>query len=187
MDFGKKVKMIRKEKGLTLQELSNRSKVSPSMLSQIERNEKSPTLPVACQIAEGLNMTLSQLLEEQEVREVIVIRKEQRLVYTDEQSGFERHLLSPNFPSRGIEFILNIVPPGKESGIFPTHQLGVKEYIVVAKGKLRVELGNKQHFVTELTAGDSIYFEASVEHRFINISNEECHYYLVIDSTGARI
>lgn len=186
MGFGKNVKHARKEKGLTLQELSDRSSVSPSMLSQIEREEKNPTIQIACQIAEGLHTTLSQLLQEQERCEMIVIKKGQRLVYRDEESGFERHLLSPSFPSKGIEFILNIVPPGKESGIFPSHKLGVKEYIVVAKGQLRVELGN-QHFVSVLETGDSIYFEANVEHRFINSSNEECHYYLVIDSYGARM
>ncbi|WP_370643375.1 hypothetical protein [Geobacillus sp. YHL] len=55
-------------------------------------------------------MTLSQLLGEDARKEVIVIKKEERYIYKDEHSGFERHLLSPSFPSRGIEFILNIIP-----------------------------------------------------------------------------
>lgn len=179
MGFGMHVKQIRTQKGLTLQELADRSRVSRSMLSEIEREEKNPTLQVACQIAEALDMMLSQLLGEHEQRETIVIRRDQRLVYRDEQSGFERHLLSPSFPSRGIEFVLNILPPGKESGNFPSHKPGVKEHIVVAHGKLRVVLGDDMY---ELGTGDSIYFEANVEHRFVNISGEECHYYLVIAS-----
>lgn len=181
MGFGQNVRKLRKEKKLSLEELSKRCGVSRSMLSQIEREEKNPTIQVACQIAEGLNTTLSRLLGEQEEKEAWVIRKEERMIYRDERSGFERHLLSPSFPSQGIEFILNIIPPGKESGTFPPHPPGVKEYIVVAEGRLRVELagGEKKY---ELEQGDSIFFEADVAHRFINAGNGECHYYLVIDS-----
>ncbi|MFC4765855.1 helix-turn-helix domain-containing protein [Effusibacillus consociatus] len=179
--FGNNVKQARKGKGLTLQELSELSGVSRSMLSQIEREEKNPTIQIACQIAEALHLTLSQLLGEQDRQEVILIKKEQRLVYKDEKSGFERHLLSPSFPSKGVEFILNIVPPGKESGVFPPHTSGVKEYMTVAQGKLRVVLG-EGNVVHELQAGDSLYFEANLQHQFINIGDQECHYYLVIDS-----
>ena len=107
------------------------------------------------------------------------------MIYRDEQSGFERHLLSPSFPSRGVEFILNIIPPGKESGTFPPHSPGVKEYIVVDEGRLKVELaGGKRKY--ELEPGDSIYFEANVEHRFLNAGTGECRYYLVIDSNQAK-
>ncbi|GIM47237.1 transcriptional regulator [Collibacillus ludicampi] len=181
MSFGLNVKKARKAMGLSLQELSKRSGVSRSMLSQIEREEKNPTIQVACQIAEGLDMTLSQLLGEEEKQEVIVIRKEQRLVFRDERSGFERYLLSPSFPSRGIEFILNMIPPGKESGIFPPHKKGVKEYVTVLRGQLQVVLGETSY---ELHEGDSMYFEVHVEHRFINCGDGECRYYLVIDSRG---
>ncbi|MCL6445252.1 MAG: XRE family transcriptional regulator [Alicyclobacillus sp.] len=184
MEFGTNVKRMRKQKGLTLGQLSEKSGVSRSMLSQIERGEKNPTIQVACQIAEALDTTLSELLGEHERRETIVIRKGQRLVYRDESSGFERHLLSPAFPSKGVEFILNIVPPGKESGTFPAHRAGVKEFIVIAKGKLRVVIGDTEMTI-ELAEGDSMYFEADVSHRFINVGDEECQYYLVIDSHEA--
>jgi quercetin dioxygenase-like cupin family protein len=94
-------------------------------------------------------------------------------------------LLSPSFPSKGIEFILNTIPPHQETGVFPPHQKGVQEFIFVAKGKLKVELGNGS-FEDELEEGDSFYFEADTEHRFMNLTDEECHYYLVIDSSGER-
>ncbi|PEY37693.1 hypothetical protein CN354_11700 [Bacillus cereus] len=52
----------------------------------------------------------------------------------------------------------------------------------ISKGNLKVELGNG-NFSEELFEGDSFYFEADTEHRFINMTNEEWHYFLVIDST----
>ncbi|HET7627443.1 MAG TPA: XRE family transcriptional regulator [Bacillales bacterium] len=176
MEFHENVRKMRKAKGLSLEDLSVKSGVSRSMLSKIERGEKNPTIHVAAQVAEGLGTTISQLLEEQGDREVTIVKKEERFVYRDEESGFERHLLTP---SDEIEFILNKIPEGKESGVFPAHAKGVKEYITVEKGKLRVELAAGGY---ELNEGDSIVFDANVTHRFINNGSGECRYYLVIDS-----
>ncbi|WLR43234.1 XRE family transcriptional regulator [Bacillus carboniphilus] len=183
MHFGKNVKKIRKQKGITLQKLSQLSEVSPSMLSKIEREEKNPTIQVACQIAEGLNITLSDLLDQKErKKDRMVLKKETRQIYIDKKFGFERHLLSPSAPSSGIEFILNKIPPKSESGIFPAHKEGVTETIYVAKGCITVELDGGD-FKENLNEGDSFYFEANTEHRFINKTDEESHYYLVIHST----
>ena len=170
---------------MTLQDLSSLSNVSASMLSQIEREEKNPTIQVACQIAEALNTTLSALLDQQEKRDIAVMRKNNRLIYVDEQSGFQRHLLSPSFPPRGIEFVLNIIPANEESGAIPAHKSGVQEYIFVGSGRLRIELGNPV-FKDELGEGDSFFFEADTEHRFIDVGDEECRYFLVIDSTQVK-
>lgn len=145
--------------------------------------KKNPTIQVACQIAEALGTTLSHLLGEQQPRTTVIIRRDQRLIYRDESSGFERHLLSPTTRAAGIEFVLNIVPPNQESGVFPPHKPGVKEFIVVAKGQLRAILGEESSW--DLDEGDSMYFEAHVPHRFINIGGDTCEYYLVIDSHDA--
>lgn len=75
--------------GFTLQDLSDRSGVSRYMLSQIERDEIKPTLQVACQIAEALNVSLSSLLGEHPEQEAIVIRKQQRLIYKDQQANLK--------------------------------------------------------------------------------------------------
>ncbi|MDQ0298458.1 transcriptional regulator with XRE-family HTH domain [Salibacterium salarium] len=181
MEFGEKVKSERKRMGITLEELSERTQVSRSMLSKIEREEKNPTIQIAAQIAEGMGVTISQLLGEQKQEEVVIIRKHQRLMYKDPDSGFERHLLSPSVSVKGLEFILNIVPPHQESGVFPSHKQGVDEYIFVAEGSLQVELENgKKDYILE--QGDSMYFEADKNHRFLNLSDKECQYYLIIDS-----
>lgn len=184
MSFVQNLKKIRQEKKLSLQDLADLSGVSKSMLSKIEREEKNPTLQIASQIAEGLGSTLSAMLGETQQKPVIVIKQHERIVYRDEVSGFERHLLSPAFTTKGIEFILNIIPCERESAYFPPHKNGVKEYIFVAQGRLQIKLENNFY---ELEQGDSMYFEANLQHRFKNIGDTECCYYLVIDSYEANI
>ena len=179
MNFVQNVKKLRNDKRLSLQDLSNLSGVSKSMLSKIEREEKNPTLQIASQIAEGLGTTLSALLTEDERQPVVIVRQDDRIIYRDEESGFERHLLSPTFSTKGIEFIFYIIPKGEESTEFPAHQKGVKEYISVSKGRLKIELNDVTY---ELAKGDSIYFEANKRHKFLNIGTIDCHFYLVTDS-----
>ena len=151
------------------------------MISKVERGEKNPTLVVAAKVAEGLGVSLSQIVGVEERREVVVVPRDQRTVMRDPGTGFERQLLSPAFGGRGVEFIRNVVPEGSTSGEFPPHRRGVEEYLVVEKGRLKAILSGEEHLLEE---GDALYFEADVSHRFDNVGDGECDYYLVIVSKG---
>src|SRR4051794_22827931 len=177
--LGRRVRWLRRERGLTLEALAERSRVSRAMISKLERGEKNPTLVVAAKVAEGLGITLSELLGSEEQREVVVVPREKRMVMRDPETGFERQLLSPSFGGRGIEFIRNVVLEDSTSGEFPPHRRGVEEYVVVEKGRLRAILGGEEYLLEE---GDALYFEADVTHRFDNVGDGECSYYLVIVS-----
>ena len=176
---GERVRAMRREQDLTLDDLAGRSGVSRAMISKLERGEKNPTLVVAAKVAEGLGVSLSQLLGTEDKREVILVPRERRMAMRDPETGFERQLLSPSFGGRGIEFVRNIVPEGSTSGEFPPHRRGVTEYVVVERGRLRAVIGGDEHLLEE---GDALYFEADVPHRFVNAGDAECSYYLVIDS-----
>ncbi len=179
--LGARVKELRRRRGLTLEDLAERAGVSRAMISKIERGEKNPTLVVTAKVAEGLGVTLSELLGVEERREVVVVPRGRRMVMRDPETGFERQLLSPTFGGRGVEFVRNVVPHGSTSGEFPPHRWGVEEYVVVEKGRLRVVIGSEEHLLEE---GDAIYFQADVSHRFDNVGDGECSYYLVIVSKG---
>ena len=179
--LGGRVRDLRRERGLTLEGLASRSGVSRAMLSKVERGEKNPTLVVAAKVAEGLAVPLSRLLGVEERREVVVVPRDRRTVMRDPETGFERQLLSPSFGGRGVEFVRNVVPEGSTSGEFPPHRRGVEEYVVVESGRLRAVLGGEEYL---LERGDSLYFEADVTHRFDNVGEGPCSYYLVIVSKG---
>ena len=164
-----------------METLAERSGVSRAMLSKLERGEKNPTLVVAAKVAEGLDVSLTQLVGVEDRREVVVVPRDRQTVMRDPETGFERQLLSPSFGGRGVEFIRNVVPHGSTSGEFPPHRRGVGEYVVVKKGRLKVVLGGEEYLLEE---GDALYFEADVSHRFDNVGDGDCSYYLVIVSKG---
>ena len=179
--LGVRVRDLRKERGLTLEELAEVSGVSRAMISKLERGEKNPTLVIAARLAEGLGVSLSRLAGVEERREVVVVPKERRMVLRDPETGFERQSLSPTFAGRGVEFLRNVVPEGSTSGDFPPHRKGVEEHIVVESGQLEATLDGKKYRLRE---GDALYFAADVPHRFDNVGRGECAYYLVISSGG---
>jgi transcriptional regulator with XRE-family HTH domain len=179
--LGERVRALRRERGLTLEVLAGRSGVSRAMISKLERGEKNPTLVVAAKVAEGLGVSLSQLVGVEERREAVVVPRERRMVVRDPDTGFERQLLAPSFGGRRIEFTKNVVPRGSSSGRLPPQRRGVEEYLVVERGRLRAILGGEEYLLDE---GDAIYFAAEVPHRFDNAGEVECSYYLVIDSKG---
>ena len=181
-ELGGRVREFRRERGLTLEALAERSGVSRAMISKVERGEKNPTLIVAAKVAEGLGVSLSQLVGIEERREVIVVPRDRQMVMRDSRTGLERRLLSPTFGGRGVEFIRNVVPKGATSGEFPPHRQGVEEYLVVENGRLKATLAGEEHLLEE---GDALYFDADVPHRFDNAGEKECSYYLVIASEDA--
>ena len=179
--LGVRVRDLRKDRGLTLDELAAASGVSRAMISKLERGEKNPTLVIAARLAEGLGVSLSRLAGVEERREVVVVPREKRPVLRDPETGFERQSLSPTFAGRGVEFLRNVVPEGSTSGDFPPHRKGVEEHLVVERGQLEATLGGETYLLRE---GDALFFEADVPHRFDNVGRGECSYYLVISSGG---
>lgn len=177
--LGARVRDLRQQQRLTLDALAARSGVSRAMLSKIERGENNPTLVVVVKVALGLGITTSQLIGVEERREVVLVPKERRMVFRDEETGFERQLLFPTFDGNSIEFVRHVLPPGIMSGDMPAHKRGDEKYIVVECGRLRVVLPRAAYLVEE---GDALYFECDVTHRFENAGEGTCSYFLVINS-----
>lgn len=178
IEVGSRVKRLRTQAGLTLEEFATQSGVSRAMLSKVERGEKSPTLAIIVRIAKGLNVSMSALMgAEPDPAQVSVIRKANRLAFRDSETGFERHNLSPTHLDNDLEFLLHRIPPGESSGELPPYKVPTEKYLVVHEGQLTVQTGEANYV---LDTGDSFYFDVRDSYRFINTGKMPCAYYLVI-------
>jgi len=178
VEVGSRVKRLRTQAGLTLEEFATQSGVSRAMLSKVERGEKSPTLAIIVRIAKGLNVSMSTLMgAEPDPALVAVIRRANRLAFKDPETGFERHNLSPTHLDNDLEFLLHRIPPGESSGELPPYKVPTEKYLVVHEGQLTVRTGEANYV---LGTGDSFYFDVRESYRFINAGKVPCAYYLVI-------
>lgn len=176
--FGGRVRGLREAAGLTLEQLSQLSGVSRAMLSKVERGEKSPTIGIATRIAHSLQASLTELIGgDQPGGSTVVMRKAARPVFRDPETGFERHIVSPATGGGRVELIYHYLPPGVSTGLLPAYPSGVEKQIVVTIGNLVVEFRTRKEY---LGPGDSLFFQADIEHGFVNQTAEPCGYFMVI-------
>jgi transcriptional regulator with XRE-family HTH domain len=187
MDLGNNIRDRRTELGMTLEALAAKCHVSRAMLSDIERDAKSPTVRVISQIAMGLDTTVSELLGEpppkQHGQESQLVRKSQRQILVEPQSGVERHLLSPALVRRALEINWLVVPPSQSSGVLPPRPFGTVEHITVVRGRLHCRLGTNEVVLEE---GDSLTFPGDVEQVYSNHDKKPSRSFLVIDGSRQR-
>jgi transcriptional regulator with XRE-family HTH domain len=173
-ELADRIQRLRGERRLTLTALAERCSVSVSMLSAVERAEKAPTVTVLARIAEGLDVALIALLDDDADRRVVVRRhaEQERAVH---ETGWERVVVSPVVAGVNFELVRVTLPAGCDAGAFPAYARGSHEYVAVEQGSLRLTV---DHQVIDLGAGDSTYFEADQAHAFANTGAEPCVYYV---------
>lgn len=180
--LGERIRAERDRKGLSLEELAERARVSRSMLSAVERGDKVPTVLVLDRVATGLGTSIARLLQDESRARVLVIRHHEQSVARD-RSGWERRILSPVLPGVEFEFMRTTLGPGVNAGDFDPHAQGSREYVAIERGTLRLTIDGKQHL---LRAGDSIYYDGDCVHGFANPGRGSCVYYLAMDVAGSH-
>ena len=182
--IGARVRALREAMGLSLRDLAERSGVSAPMLSQVERGETSPTLMVAAKVAEGLELTLSQLLRLDEADHVVVIRAKDRRRLR--HAGHRVEELTPPLPGQRADVSLHSLAPGATTGGAgdpPIHEPGSRETAVVLTGEVNLVIDGESH---ELRQGDSVTFDADLAHHFTNHDGERPTSFIAVVSAGLR-
>jgi transcriptional regulator with XRE-family HTH domain len=163
------LRTYRRERQLSLDELSARSGVSRAALSQIEGGRTNPTLAVLWKIAVGLEIPFHDLLGSNSEEAVLVLRSGDTLPLRSADGRTESRLLSPGGAAGDTEvYELRLQPKALHKS--EPHARGTVETLVVLTGSLRLGAGAASY---ELSAGDSVYFRADVDHFYENRSTRE--------------
>lgn len=173
------VRRLRRERGMTLDALAAKCGVSRAMISKVERGEVVPTATVLGKLALGLEVGLSQLLGERQPLAPTLLPPAEQAIFRDPLSGLERRSLSPSFPDRSVDLVLNTLPAGGHVS-FPAHHHGVEEYLHVSRGTLVVTTAGDRHTVGP---GSTLFYPAHVPHEFINETDEAVEFYIVVEDT----
>jgi transcriptional regulator with XRE-family HTH domain len=175
--LGERIRMERLRRRLSLQDLEARTGVSRSMLSEVERGGKVPTVLLLDRIATGLGTSIARLLGEERTARVIVRRRDEQDTAAD-PSGWERRILSPVLPGLEFELMRTTIPPGVNAGEFAAHAPGSREYLAMERGTLRLTIDDIEYL---LGPGDSIYYAGDCRHAFANPGGATCVYYLAME------
>jgi transcriptional regulator with XRE-family HTH domain len=177
---GRAVKARRDTLGLSLRTLAERSNVSASMISDIERGAKSPTISTLALLAGALGVTLSALADSEQAaaKRVHVTRRGDQEIDVSPLDGVKRENFGLVSPGR-IELVRYMVPPQTTLGPFAPHTRGTSEHLYVAAGTIRIICGDEAE---RLEAGDSCSCIVDVPHIFDNADgNVEALVYLIVE------
>ncbi len=179
--IGPNIRRRRQQLGLSLDALAKTSGVSSTMLSEVERGVKNPTVKLAYQIARALGCTLTDLLEEQPSSPVTVVRAEQRRALVDPDSGVVRHGLPARLLNNNLEIAWYSLPPGQSSGELSANRSGVIELVTVLGGTLTFVLGGERY---TLRPGDCVTYGPQTTTEYRNEDpREPCELLLLGDTS----
>ena len=177
--IGEKIKSLRTNQEISIQELAERAGLTVEQVSRIEENIDIPSLAPLIKIARALGVRLGTFLDDQtsEAGPVICRKGE-----ADDTIGFSNnatharqhmhyHSLSKSKVDRHMEpFIIDVMPTqdtdfndidaNDEKDFFLSAHEG-EEFIMVLKGELEISYGKSNYRLKE---GDTIYYDSIVPH-----------------------
>ena len=182
--IARRVRALRRERGLTLDGLAATSDVSRSMISLVERGESSPTAVVLEKIATGLGVPLATLFDDAGASPSPVSRRGDRTPWRDPQSGYVRRNISPgSFPSP-IQIVEVVLPAGArvayETG---AREVSIHQQVWIQKGQVEVTLGRVTHRLAE---DDCLAMRLDQPTAFRNRTRRPARYVVVVATERAR-
>ena len=167
LNIGSRLGDLRKRKKMTLDQLSSKSGVSKSILSQIERNISNPTVSTMMRIADALEETLSGFFMNIDEGKSSPIETSKETPNISSKDGLcELSILGAGETVSWLQwYVLTMKPKGQLQS--RSHGSNTFENITVISGEIVVYLKKQSE---TLKAGDTFRFPTNQEHTLVNKS-----------------
>ena len=176
LQLGNRLSSLRKRKNMTLDDLSAKSGVSKSILSQIERDLSNPTVTTISRVSDALGEKLSDFFLKIEVVEENSIEGSKETPSITSKDGLcELNILGAGETVNWLQwYILKMKPKGVlESG---SHGPKTFENLTVIDGQIEVSCGGSKE---KLSKGDTFRFQSNRDHKIKNISKQKTQVLMV--------
>lgn len=164
---GEKIKALRENKSIAIEELAERSGLALEQIERIEQNIDIPSLAPLIKIARVLGVRLGTFLDDNDETGPAICRKNETSDSisfsnnaTQSRKHMEYHSLSKSKADRHMEpFIIDVSPTEVTDFVLSSHE--GEEFIMVMEGMMEISYGKSTHLLEE---GDSIYYDSIVPH-----------------------
>lgn len=173
---------FRTQRGLTLEQVAERSGLTRGFLSKVENFRATPSLPALGKISAALGVSIAELVQGADERpRVVVVRSDERQQVDRDQPGsrIAYYALAHKRHSKAMEPFLLEVPPGLARSERLAHEQD--EFMMVLSGELDCEYGGERFRLGE---GDCLYAEGGIEHT-VNNPHEQAAKVLCIYAPSA--
>jgi len=165
-ELGRRIKLLRISRGLTLKDLEARGGISATHVSEIERGKASPTVGALGRIAHALGMRPATLVEPAVLPMVSVTRADERRHARVQLGNAEVEPVTEPVENAIVSAHVVTLPIGREPA-FVHHHEG-EEWATVLAGVAEICVDGEAHVLRE---GDSLHFRAHVAHSYANLAS----------------
>lgn len=165
MDIGQKLRELRQQNDLTLEDLASRSELTKGFLSQVERNLTSPSISTLTDILNALGTNLSDFFHEEKEGQIVFSRQD---FFEDVQEDYTIEWVVPNALKNHMEPILLTLHPHKKSKELSAYS--GEEFGYVLKGSVTLVRGEEKHRVK---AQETFYISGTASHYLYNHGNSD--------------
>ncbi len=177
--IAEQVRLLRRQRGLSLEELAARSGVSRSMISVIERGESSATAVVLERLATALGVALASLFDRPDAPASPLSRRDEQPTWRDPQSGYQRRNVSPPGFTAPLRIVEVLFPPqARVAYETAEREVPVHQQVWVLEGRLLVGTGEQQH---DLGPGDCLAMTLDAPTFFHNPGPQTTRYAVVLN------
>jgi len=167
VDVGERLRALRRSRRATLRTVAERSGLSESFLSQVERGRSSASIESLRRMADALGVSMADLFEPDGLPGPRVLRRDERPALSFGVLG-KKLLLTPR-PLHHLEVFAGELEVDGSTGAEPYAHGDSEELFVVLSGTVQLELGGE---LFDLEPGDSIDYRSSTPHRVSNTGQD---------------
>ncbi len=170
--FGKRVKKLRLERKLGLNDLANETGLAKEYISSLEKGEVIPPVAVILQLSRALGIDSSILLREEKEEE----GRKRDEDYQKRTEAYSYETLTPDARDKHLKaFRVFIDAKSDHKGV--SYQHAGEEFVYVIKGKVEVIVGENSNV---LKPNESIHFNSNIVHKLRNLSPRKAELVVVL-------
>lgn len=163
--IGQKIRELRYQKGLTQQELADRTELTKGYISQLEHGLVAPSVITLLDLIECLGTTPSDFFKETEPEQIVFT--EEGFFEKIDDGGNSIQWIVPTAQKNQMEPLLVAIQPHQKLEPDTPHE--GEEFGFVISGRIRLHLGEKTYVVK---SGESFYYKAERAHYIENASSK---------------
>jgi transcriptional regulator with XRE-family HTH domain len=165
--LGSKISRLRKQQGMSLNQLAEKAGVSVTTVHKLERNEMTPTITVLMKVADALGEKVGYFLGEEEnhfeyIRQPEYTLCKGRKKFRNTSGNTQIEYLAFRLKEAKLLVLLTHLKPGTKSSPKTQAHPG-EEFVFCLSGEIQYEINWKTYL---LKKGDSLHFYADRPHRW---------------------
>jgi DNA-binding transcriptional MerR regulator/quercetin dioxygenase-like cupin family protein len=165
-NLGQKLRELRIQQGVTLQQVAAGTALSAGFLSSLERSQTNASIVTLQKLAKFYHTNIVSFFDDPGTRRQKLVRPNERKIL-EAQPGTHIEMLA--FGQTQMESQIWRIAPGVSSGGAYSHE--GEELIYLIRGRFEIWLDNDEHYL--LQPGDSLYFSSSQSHHWLNPGKTE--------------